>query len=174
MKIDAPIKTICQTNFILKVEDLNHWKNNTSRQEEYEQHKFTETIFLRFRKDLNACSNFMLIDYPLMDVYRKHIKNYLNILSQHYKIKDYSVIIANLKSNGIIPLHYDCGNYFELSHRIHIPIKTNENVLFKCGNVLSNMKTGFIYEIDNVGSAHGVINNSNEDRYHIIFDIFEI
>jgi len=173
MKIDTPIKTICKTDYILQIENVNHWKENISRQQEYEQHKYTETIFLRFRKDLNVFLNFTLIDYPLMNAYKEPIKVYLNMLKQFYKIKDYSVIIANLKPNGIIPLHYDYGSYFESSHRIHIPIKTNENVLFNCGNVVSNLKTGFVYEIDNVGSLHGVENKSNEDRYHIIFDIWD-
>ena len=173
MKINTPIKTVCKTDYILQIKNLSHWQNNTSRQQEYEQHKYTETIFLRFRKDLNVFSNFTLIDYPLMDIYKKSIKNYINTLKQFYKIKDYSVIIANLKPNGTIPLHYDYGDYFEKSHRVHIPIKTNTNVLFTCGDVVSSLKTGFIYEIDNVGSLHGVEKKSNEDRYHVIFDIWD-
>jgi len=173
MKIDVPVKTICQVPFLLEVDDVNHWKENTSRQKEYEQHRFTETIFLRFRKDLNTFLNFELVDYPLMEVYRDEIDRYLEILSHHYKIKDYGVIIANLKSGGIIPLHYDYGNYFESSHRVHIPIRTNEQVLFKVNEETFNMKCGNVYEIDNVGSIHGVLNTSIEDRYHIIFDLFE-
>lgn len=172
MKLDIPVKDVCEIPFGLKVKDLNHWKENTTRQEEYEQHQFTETIFLRFRKDLNTWFDFELVDYPLMDFYREDVEKHLKVLSEHYTFKDYAVIIANLKSGGVIPLHYDSGYYFESSHRVHIPIKTNEDVFFKIDSEIFNMKCSHAYEIDNVGSVHGVLNRSMEDRYHIIFDLF--
>lgn len=173
MKIDAPFKLICDVPKNLQVVNLEHWNENTSRQQEYQQHKDTQTIFLRFRKELDKIVNFELVDYPLMQFYRNEIDQYLKVLSQYYNIENYSVIIANLKGGGIIPLHYDCGEYFETSHRIHIPIKTTENVFFLIGNVELNMKSGFAYEIDNVGSMHGVLNLEEQDRHHIIFDLFE-
>lgn len=46
-------------------------------------------------------------------------------------------------------------------------------MLFKVNEETFNMKCGNVYEIDNVGSIHGVLNTSIEDRYHIIFDLFE-
>ncbi len=172
MKIDTPFKLICKVPKNLQVINLEHWNENTSRQQEYQQHKDTQTIFLRFRNELNEFVNFELVDYPLMQFYKNEIQQYLQILSQYYNIKNYSVIIANLKGGGMIPLHCDYGEYFETSHRIHIPIKTNKNVFFKIGNVELNMESGFAYEIDNVGSMHGVFNLGKEDRYHIIFDLF--
>ena len=62
--------------------------------------------------------------------------------------------------------------------RLHIPIRTNDNVVFKTydnakdktGHKL-NLKTGHYYYID-VSKPHSVSNNSDVDRYHLVVDCF--
>ena len=60
--------------------------------------------------------------------------------------------------------------------RVHIPIRTNEDVIFtlyestkdKVGNE-HNLKTGHFYYTD-VSKPHAVQNNSNTDRIHLVVD----
>ena len=60
--------------------------------------------------------------------------------------------------------------------RVHIPIRTNENVIFtlyesmkdKIGNE-HNLKTGHFYYTD-VSKPHAVQNNSNTNRIHLVVD----
>ena len=60
--------------------------------------------------------------------------------------------------------------------RIHVPIRTNEDVIFtlyenardKIGNE-DNLKTGHFYYTD-VSKPHAVRNNSNIDRIHLVVD----
>ena len=60
--------------------------------------------------------------------------------------------------------------------RIHVPIRTNEDVIFtlyenardKIGNE-HNLKTGHFYYTD-VSKPHSVRNNSNIDRIHLVVD----
>ena len=60
--------------------------------------------------------------------------------------------------------------------RVHIPIRTNEDVIFtlyesskdKIGNE-HNLKTGHFYYTD-VSKPHAVRNNSNVDRIHLVVD----
>ena len=60
--------------------------------------------------------------------------------------------------------------------RIHVPIRTNEDVIFtlyesardKVGNE-HNLKTGHFYYTD-VSKPHAVRNNSNVDRIHLVVD----
>ena len=60
--------------------------------------------------------------------------------------------------------------------RVHIPIRTNEDVIFtlyestkdKIGNE-HNLKTGHFYYTD-VSKPHAVRNNSNTDRIHLVVD----
>ena len=60
--------------------------------------------------------------------------------------------------------------------RVHIPIRTNEDVIFtlyenardKIGQE-HNLKTGHFYYTD-VSKPHAVQNNSNPDRIHLVVD----
>lgn len=170
------IKEICDINLelsnnLLSQIDKEHWKLNISRQKKYEVHKFTETISLRHVKDLNF-NNFRFVNYEMVDYYKPIIDQYLEIISQHFTIKDYTALIVNLKPKGIINAHTDGGSrYFQLGHRLHIPIKTNNKVFFTVGNTRMNMKVGKIYEINNL-AEHSVENLSTENRIHLIIDIF--
>lgn len=171
------IKDLCDvpqdlSDSLLSAIDNEHWKINTSRQKTYEVHRFTETIRLRHVKDLDF-NNFKFINYEMFQHYKSLIDKYLEIISQHFTIRDYTSLIVNLKPKGIINRHTDGGSkYFELGHRLHIPIKTNENVFFSVGNMKENLKVGKIYEIDNLNS-HSVENHSTENRIHLIMDIFD-
>ena len=69
-------------------------------------------------------------------------------------------------------MHIDKGPYFLKSHRIHIPIQTNESTYFYGGNEKFHMKEYHAYEIGNTNHRHGVVNNGDSDRYHLIFDLF--
>ena len=62
--------------------------------------------------------------------------------------------------------------------RLHIPIRTNEDVIFTfyenekdSKGKLFNLKTGHYYYLD-VTKPHSVSNNSNIDRYHLVVDCF--
>ena len=62
--------------------------------------------------------------------------------------------------------------------RIHVPIRTNSEVVFTMyendedddGEKL-NLKAGHFYYLD-VTKPHSVSNNSNEDRYHLVVDCY--
>jgi|688.fasta_scaffold06157_2 hypothetical protein len=171
------IKELCDvdadlSNSLLDSIDKDHWKINTTRQKVYEVHRFTETIRLRHVKNLDF-NNFKFVNYEMFDFYKPVIDKYLKIISKYFEIKDYTALIVNLKPKGMIDTHTDGGSrYFQLGHRLHIPIKTNENVFFTVGNMRENMKVGKIYEIDNLNS-HSVENHSTENRIHLIMDIFD-
>lgn len=85
----------------------------------------------------------------------------------------WNIQIAKLNSNGVVIPHIDCGLEFVYSHRIHLPLKTNEKVIFSVDNVNFNIKKGQVVEINNL-KEHSVQNqNSNYDRIHLIFDYME-
>lgn len=59
--------------------------------------------------------------------------------------------------------------------RIHVPIRTNEDVVFYLWEgrekTFNHLKTGHFYYVD-VRAPHSVINNSNEDRIHLVMDTY--
>lgn len=54
--------------------------------------------------------------------------------------------------------------------RFHVPIKTNNNVIFYCGESQVNMKVGECWEFD-YKKRHKVLNNGKTDRIHLMVDI---
>ncbi len=174
-KPEDPFRLICKTDITMNAIDPNHWNQETSRQARFKIHKDTKTILLRFRDKMSRAKDdkFSIKDYPLMNDYRDKIQLYIDLLSKYYKISDYCAIIAKLIPNGVIPPHRDKGAYFDKSHRIHIPLKTNKDVNFRIGRIMVNMELGSAYEINNTRCVHGVRNNSSADRHHLIFDLFE-
>ena len=54
-------------------------------------------------------------------------------------------------------------------HRIHLPLITNDEVIFDVGESSMKMAEGELWEINN-RREHAVANNSDNDRIHIILD----
>ena len=62
---------------------------------------------------------------------------------------------------------------FAYSHRIHVPIITNNECIFTVNNEKVPMDIGYAIEINNL-LPHSVNNKSaTKDRVHLIFDIKE-
>ena len=97
-----------------------------------------------------------------------------NALLSTYK-KEYGegqimrVILTRLQPNSIIPEHKDGGYSLLTCKRTHLPLQTNENVVFSVGGEEKYLKLGELWEIDN-SKLHSVKNNSNEYRIHLIVD----
>jgi hypothetical protein len=80
-------------------------------------------------------------------------------------------------SNSVIVPHRDYVEFGDLaadkraSHRVHIPLITNEYSLFSEGNVVYRMRPGEIWYLD-VTQIHSVASMRTIPRYHLIFDFF--
>jgi aspartyl/asparaginyl beta-hydroxylase (cupin superfamily) len=99
-------------------------------------------------------------------------KNLLDKLKDLYGSgKFWNIQIAKMRGGGVILPHTDSGIGFILSHRIHIPLVTNENVIFKVDNEEFYFAKGNVYEINNI-KEHSVLNHNPPDynRIHLIFD----
>ena len=98
------------------------------------------------------------------------IEPLIRLLEDHHDGKRGRVLLVNLPAGEKIPMHQDSGIYLQLVHRNHIPIITNDKVMFGVGNSLMSMKENNAYEINN-HKTHYVNNDSDFDRYHLIVDI---
>ena len=91
-------------------------------------------------------------------------------LEEKYAGKRGRVLLVNLPAGESIPEHMDSGAYLQIVHRNHMPIITNDQVIFGVGNTVVNMKENNAYEINN-HKTHYVNNDGDTDRYHLIIDI---
>ena len=95
----------------------------------------------------------------------------VDYIARYYQNNGFVVrmILAKLVAGGKIPKHTDAGYSLLNCHRIHMPITTNEDVVFFVGGEEINMKIGELWEINN-GTVHAVENRGAEDRVHLIVD----
>ena len=96
------------------------------------------------------------------------------IIGQNYAADGIVIraMVAKLVAGGKILPHIDLAPDFAATHRIHVPLVTNDMVDFEVGGEIFHLQEGVAYEISNL-DAHGVHNRSAEDRIHFIFDYFE-
>lgn len=66
--------------------------------------------------------------------------------------------------------HVDFNYHWYSRVRMHIPVITNPDVLFYCGDEVLNMRAGECWIFDN-WRRHRVINGGGEDRIHLVIDL---
>ncbi len=76
---------------------------------------------------------------------------------------------AWLGAGSTIEPHRDTSVTLLYSHRVHVPILTNDEVKFMCGEESINMCEGDIWTFDNT-LRHSVYNRGNTPRIHLIVD----
>lgn len=77
--------------------------------------------------------------------------------------------LMGLGARCAVPEHRDVNYHWYNRVRIHIPVLTNPDVLFYCGNTHVHMAAGETWIFDS-WKKHRVENNSQENRVHLVVD----
>ena len=167
------IKDYDITDIKTYIESVNdEWLENTYRQTKFKRpHGNTNSIIVTSFPD-NWDGNKYPITVNKINIYEL-IKPIVVELETLFGGKVGKAMFAKLSANKNITIHKDCGYYLNSVHRCHIPIITNEQVMFTVGDETISMKYGSCVEIDN-NIDHGVMNNSDQDRVHLIIDIIPL
>ena len=156
------------------------WENLSIRQQRYEVHKHTQTIGLVYDPDFRHSHPTRL---PPLKLFEDALKPALWMIADHFEqsepgrelVKENGLgyfiraTLVRLKAGSGIAAHRDMNFSLTHSHRLHLPLITNDEVLFTVGNETRNLEEGRIYEINN-RRVHSVANNGSEDRVHLILD----
>lgn len=82
------------------------------------------------------------------------------------------VMLARLEAGAEIDRHRDGAGSNLRTHKIHVPLITNADATFEAGGERVHLETGHAYEVNNIG-LHAAFNKGDEDRIHLIFEVFE-
>ncbi|MCF6194703.1 MAG: aspartyl/asparaginyl beta-hydroxylase domain-containing protein [Kangiellaceae bacterium] len=185
MNFDGNFHPIAQVD-ISAVKELvlqitpEQWVSDMNRQERYEVHKDTQAIGLVYDLDFRHTNP---TRHPALDIFGTAIRPILATIANYYdntpkgkllaeQVRPGYCIRANLvrlNPNGKIDPHEDKNFSLTHSHRIHVPIITNNEVFFSVGGELYNMYPGEMVEINN-RREHWVENRSTMERVHLILD----
>lgn len=130
----------------------------------------TETIPLLYKP--NAVSENQLIHHKYHQYLEKEIKMVCSFVSNLIgHVDEKQSILARLMPAGLIKPHKDKGPITARTHRVHVPIITNDKCTFTVGDMTMNLKPGEIWIIDNTDKLHSVQNLGQSPRIHLIVDV---
>lgn len=82
------------------------------------------------------------------------------------------VMLARMAAGGVIQPHRDANPAAKWPHKIHVPIVTNDQVIFRVEGAQYVMPEGEAVEVNNMG-VHAVENRGETDRIHLIFEYYD-
>ncbi len=82
------------------------------------------------------------------------------------------VMFARMAAGGIIQPHIDANPAAKWPHKIHVPLTTNDKVLFWTGDTAHHFPVGEAVEVNNLG-PHAVRNDGDGERIHLIFEYYD-
>ena len=162
--------TFDSSKILKKVQSLSidDWNQYTFRQELFKEfHGQTLTIPLLYDVDYlhNMGKKSKFYEIFEDDVIELN-KTYQNIMNKNGNI--IRIEIVKMPRHTKIKRHIDNTESFRFDNRTHLPIQTNEKVIFYVGGEEKNMKLNEIWEINNGFKIHGVTNDSDYDIIHIV------
>ena len=179
MDIDTPLKSLGPVDSSAlrqRILDLDEsaWLANERRQNDYEVHRQTQSVVLVFcegtMQDLEVRQETgwaLLADVAIPVIH--------DIIERCYAPGGTIIraMAAKLLSGGRINPHFDSHPTFRCSHRIHVPVTTNNRVRFTIDGKPYRFEVGQAYEINNQ-KTHSVINSGKDDRITFIFDYMPV
>jgi len=174
MNISEPIfelHNVDISNILTFTHELSkdEWDFWNLRQKINEVHQNTKTYPLRWAQQINKNTYQVLIKNK-NSIINQILLPEVSKLEKLYSGICVNILFVKLLPHTIICTHRDVSDLLKNTHRIHLPIITNENIDFYIHDKKYNLKEGILYEINNT-LEHSVENNSSFDRVHLILDI---
>jgi len=143
--------------------------DNCRREFENTPHAATSDVLLRFGStdgnELEAADRSVMGSLPGVKA------QVLTIMHLVGGVRLGRVIITKLESGKKILPHSDVkGEYSKYYTRYHLVLQGLPGSLFNCGDETVNMRTGELWWFD-AAAEHSVINNSADDRVHMLIDV---
>jgi hypothetical protein len=156
------------------------WNRFPIRQKRYEVHQHTQTIGLVYDPDFRHSHPTRL---PALAMFQEALKPTFWMIADHFEETETArrlirengsgyfirASLVRLRAGCDIAEHQDMNFSLTHSHRVHLPIITNDQVMFTVGKETINMREGQLYEVNN-RRKHSVHNQGSEDRVHLILD----
>lgn len=168
---NIPIKGVYE--FLIKNPKL--WLLNTQRQDyEGSAHIDTECIYIKGPKEFTKESyqeDIGSYTYPIPDALWSLIGALMYPVWGKYGTSfeiGYAMFVS-LPPGGKVLEHVDEGKYADHYQRFHIPIYSKPGNVFTCGGESVIMREGELWTF-NHRLPHSVVNNSEDERIHFIFD----
>ena len=140
----------------------------SQREQRFDIHSDTRSLdLIHFFRDENTKPDYRELYFEMED----ELKPVVQCIANYYQNNGFLVrmLLTKMPPGSEIPEHVDSGPALMNCHRVHVPITTNDMVVFTVGGEKKIMQAGELWEINN-SLDHSVVNNGKEDRIHLIVD----
>lgn len=153
------------------------WNASSDRQKIYKAHARTRSIQLIYDEDMRHTDP---TRRPMMDRLEPVLAPAMERIRAFYAPMHEAagtppdrgyfvrVVLVRLAGEAEVTSHTDGGPSLMRAHRVHLPIVTNERVLFAVAGDIRHLPAGELWEINN-RRPHAV-RNGGADRIHAILD----
>jgi hypothetical protein len=175
----AHFKAVCDVDIAALVERIGcisdaEWDAESARRENnFEVFEETRHIIARFNRAVDVPEKYH--ENESWARWAEPVLPVMTAVASHYEMAEPDfpkVMFARLEAGGEIAPHRDIGLANHLTHKIHVPLVTNDRVRFWANGKSFQLPVGKAYELNNVG-LHSVRNDGAEDRIHLIFELFD-
>lgn len=153
------------------------WDQNTLRTTHpMTPHKEVHDIWLRFNRLPEPGQEHLVVDehesinYPAFGLLTEARPIVFGLMASVQGERLGRCLITKLAPGKKIDPHVDGGSHAAYYDRYHIVLNSSPGCVFLAGEEIVHMRTGEIWWFDN-SQEHEVINNSGDDRIHLIVDI---
>ncbi|MGH1579276.1 aspartyl/asparaginyl beta-hydroxylase domain-containing protein [Planktotalea sp.] len=148
-------------------------QEDNAKENKFDVFHHTRHIIFRFTPSNRDPREFY--SNPIWMIWKPLLLPVMNGITAQYGLKqcEYSkVMLARLSAGAVIDRHVDGAGSNLVTHKVHVPLQTNEGAVFYIGDSKRHLAVGRAYEVNNI-APHGVENTGDEDRIHLIFEHFD-
>lgn len=152
------------------------WNQNTLRtQHPGTAHSQVDDIWLRFNvvhtgDEAAVIDQHESVNYPALDYLPQARPLIFGLMAQVEGERLGRCLITKLRPGKRVLPHVDGGDHAAYYDRYHIVLASRPGNMFRCGDEHVHMRPGEVWWFDN-SVEHEVVNNSDDDRVHLIVDI---
>lgn len=115
---------------------------------------------------------------PNFELFEEELKEFLDKIKNYYNFSNLGInkmFVTDLEPGGYIDEHYDNGECYKFTHRVHWCLKTSPGVDFIISGKSVPFQINDVIEICNTEECiHSVVNNTKINRIHLIIDVYDI
>jgi hypothetical protein len=168
-RVSADLPTVMIGNFLSLITESDWYEYDYRKPMlSVSQNTSYDSIMIRHSSEYRTAT---IRNMPAYEKYAPALAPILDFIKQFYQFSEYVAFLARLNAGGSLALHQDSGEFLERVHRLHIPIKTNDNCFYLVDEERVQMAAGTLYEIDNQ-RRHGVVNEGAQDRIHLVVNVY--
>lgn len=169
----GPVDTSGLAAIVAQASDTVWNLENSRKENQYQVLHDTRHIIFRFIEGNRDRQRFY--SNPIWDLWQPLLMPVMEQAVRPYQFRRPvfpKVMLARLVAGGVVARHTDGAGSHLYTHKVHVPIQTNDQAWINIGDRRFHLGPGHAYELNNL-APHSAENAGASDRIHLIFEVYD-